>query len=430
LCDYIVEESSINQKIKPLMKKFSFTAIAIGVVVGASAQGWVSGASNTLYPVNASLSLSPLSVGVGTVSPTAQFHSTGTVRFAGLLQNDALTRILASDASGNLAWRDAATMGSGNSWLLTGNGLTNPTNNFLGTTDNQRLVFRTNNVERMTVLGTGNVGVGLSAPQRPLHVYSATGDNQLAVSGQSPSIVLYSGLDINLSPKNKFARIGVATGNTDFLPTSVIGDFVIQNLDTSASLLFGTYKELERMRISKIGYVGISTTAPTAKLHVNCAAVSGQSNPSNVRFQNLQTGTGNYLVMDANGYVYVDNFARPAAAGSSNTKELEAKVRKLEEELAAIKQMIQSNSSGTNSQSFIVSPNPASHDIVIRAAEIKRVTGTVVVTDLTGKPVAPRYTISESLTIPVNTLSAGSYILSFYSTDNKLIESQKIIVAK
>ncbi len=50
--------------------------------------------------------------------------------------------------------------------------------------------------------------------------------------------------------------------------------------------------------------MGIAASAPTAKLHVNCSAVAGQSNPSNVRFQNLQGGAGKYLVIDSNGYVY------------------------------------------------------------------------------------------------------------------------------
>jgi hypothetical protein len=49
-------------------------------------------------------------------------------------------------------------------WLLTGNAGTNPTNNFLGTTDNQDLVFRTNNSEKVRVLSNGNVGIGTSTP--------------------------------------------------------------------------------------------------------------------------------------------------------------------------------------------------------------------------------------------------------------------------
>ncbi len=52
---------------------------------------------------------------------------------------------------------------SGTYWSLLGNASTNPLTNFLGTTDVQPLVIRTNNVERMRVNATGEVGIGTSA---------------------------------------------------------------------------------------------------------------------------------------------------------------------------------------------------------------------------------------------------------------------------
>lgn len=49
-------------------------------------------------------------------------------------------------------------------WMLTGNGGTNPTNNFIGTTDAQDLKVQTNNAERMRVLSNGDVWVDGSKP--------------------------------------------------------------------------------------------------------------------------------------------------------------------------------------------------------------------------------------------------------------------------
>lgn len=68
-------------------------------------------------------------------------------------------------------------------WKLTGNSATNPANNFVGTTDNQRLVFRTNNLERATIDATGNVGIGIAAPLRKLHI-SGTFNNATNGSGE------------------------------------------------------------------------------------------------------------------------------------------------------------------------------------------------------------------------------------------------------
>jgi hypothetical protein len=59
---------------------------------------------------------------------------------------------------------------AGSDWQLLGNANTNPTNNFLGTIDNQDLVFRTNNTEKVRIMSGGNVGIGVSSPSFVLDV--------------------------------------------------------------------------------------------------------------------------------------------------------------------------------------------------------------------------------------------------------------------
>jgi len=49
-------------------------------------------------------------VGIGSASPTAQLHTTGTVRFAGLTNDDTQTRVIVSDANGNLYYRNASSL--------------------------------------------------------------------------------------------------------------------------------------------------------------------------------------------------------------------------------------------------------------------------------------------------------------------------------
>ena len=52
-------------------------------------------------------------VGIGTASPSAQLHTTGTVRFAGVGSTSTNTLILTSDANGNLSYRNAGAWAGG-----------------------------------------------------------------------------------------------------------------------------------------------------------------------------------------------------------------------------------------------------------------------------------------------------------------------------
>ncbi len=62
-----------------------------------------------------------------------------------------------------LAIAGAAAAGA-QAWSLTGNAGTTPGVNFLGTTDNKTLVFKTNNTGRMRITNTGVVGINASSP--------------------------------------------------------------------------------------------------------------------------------------------------------------------------------------------------------------------------------------------------------------------------
>lgn len=106
-------------------------------------------------------------VGIRTTVPTQALHVVGTPRF--VTGNEGVGKIWTSDANGVGDWAPAG--GGGGGWLLPGNAGTVDGVNFIGTTDDVALTFRTNNVKSgridrnqgLVLLGyqAGNAGIGL-----------------------------------------------------------------------------------------------------------------------------------------------------------------------------------------------------------------------------------------------------------------------------
>ncbi len=115
-------------------------------------------------------------VGIGTTSPTNLLHVVGIsnpVRIEGLGTDNTLDNIVVVDANGVMKIRSATSLSGSLGWSLTGNSGTNPTNNFLGTTDAVDLALRTNNTERIRVTSSGSVGIGTTTPSALLDVNGA-----------------------------------------------------------------------------------------------------------------------------------------------------------------------------------------------------------------------------------------------------------------
>src|SRR5439155_20301708 len=72
-------------------------------------------------------------------------------------------------------------------WSLTGNTGTISTTNFLGTTDAQPLIVKTNNTEALRVTPAGNVGIGTSTPANKVEIAAQNG---LALTGFQPFLTL------------------------------------------------------------------------------------------------------------------------------------------------------------------------------------------------------------------------------------------------
>lgn len=184
------------------MKNFKFICSIVAALfctLNLQAQGWI-GTGTNLYPINSALGLTPLNIGIGVNSPSTQFHTTGGVRFQGLVPSvGAANRLLQADATGllsviaqgvganqfltqtatGLGWATIAP--PTNDWSLTGNAAI--AGQFLGTTNAIDLRFNTTNLQRMVLTAGGNLGIGVATPLQPLHTNGAVRHNSLAGTG-------------------------------------------------------------------------------------------------------------------------------------------------------------------------------------------------------------------------------------------------------
>jgi hypothetical protein len=195
-------------------------------------------------------------------------------------------QVLTSDASGNMSWATATST----SWGLTGNASTNPSTNYLGTSDAQPLVIRTAAIERVRVVASGNVGIGTNNPLNNLHVSGAAaigagyvtyywqpsaGDKVLQLSTQTApttgtgSVITLGGRYGSGNDVTTWASIAGLKENS----TNSDGDGYLA-LFTAKESQAGSF---ERMRVTSAGNVGIGTTTPGSVLQVNGGAAIGYS---------------------------------------------------------------------------------------------------------------------------------------------------------
>jgi len=72
-------------------------------------------------------------------------------------------------------------------WLLQGNSNVDQNTHYLGTSNTQDLIIKTNATQRMVVSGTtGNVGIGIAAPLYPLHITTSSGMRGLSITNTTP----------------------------------------------------------------------------------------------------------------------------------------------------------------------------------------------------------------------------------------------------
>ena len=230
-------------------------------------------------------------VGIGTNVPAQKLHVAGvgqTIRVDGL--TGVGIRTVYANANGDLT----VTPGSpAPNWMTIGNAGTSAAINFIGTTDPVDWVIRTNNIEQMRVLSTGNVGIGIAAPLAKLHVQVTAG---VAIRGTQTGFgsgyLGYSGA-ISLgsfgAPPGAvvFSEEGTASSNPSLIA-------VTRNPATYAANI--SYSD-----VWIAGYFGVDNPSTTNNPPCIYGQLNELSNFGSVVFQNAIAGYMNRGAIAGNG---------------------------------------------------------------------------------------------------------------------------------
>ena len=208
-------------------------------------------------------------IGINTTSPSERLHVVGNFYLNGAFMpgGSAGTAgdILTSAGTGTSpTWTNPNSL----AWALLGNSGTSASANFIGTTDAVDFITKTNNTERLRVTSGGNVGIGLTNPSYALSVLSVS--NPLYLSGvqatltlSSDSVVTINGGLVKKTPYSSFTNAfwgltgnAGTTASTNFIGTTDAVDFIAKT------------NNLERMRVTSGGNVGINTSSPGSALDV------------------------------------------------------------------------------------------------------------------------------------------------------------------
>ncbi|MDH4092366.1 MAG: tail fiber domain-containing protein, partial [Cyclobacteriaceae bacterium] len=254
---------------------------------GTGTLTWVPGSTGTVTSVTAGNGLTggpitatgALSVDVGTTANK-------------IVQLDGTGRLPAVDGS------QLTNLPVGSAWNLSGNTGSTPGTDFIGTTDAQDLVFKTNNTERLRVTQNGFLGIGTLTPGVKLEIFgSGTGfrhtDGTITVESQVGGTEAY---------------FGTTTANHNFHLLAGGVDQMIIRAD-NGSVGFGRNPTNQKLEVGGGVYIdgnlGLGTPTPAARLDV----------AGTVKIVDGTEAAGRVLTSDASGLASW----QPAGAGSGWT---------------------------------------------------------------------------------------------------------------
>ena len=322
------------------------------------------------------------------------------------------------------------------SWSLTGNAGTSATN-FIGTTDNMPLLFRTNNVQRMSLTAWQYGGLEVGSTNTPSYISVAGKDvvgtiMPLSING---NILNQTWGNANGNTMGRLLRFNqgpsMANGWVNFYDAGIGQDtcFFITNHSVPPTVGNGVIRKRmivispqDRVGINLAGDIIGNGAVPTANFHTN----------GTVRLQNLPSGTGNTLVIDADGNV----FRGAADSGRSLLSEID----QLKQELAELKSQVSAMKAGRISlitteeiRLYQNSPNPFTRATTVKyylppfAAQ-----AILTISNLQGKTIKQFNLAGKSdqqVEIPAGDLPSGTYLYSLI-VDGKTVDTKKMVLSR
>ena len=243
-------------------------------------------------------------------------------------------------------WKSQCDPANVGAWSILGNSNTTPTTNFLGTTNAQDLVFKTNNTEQMRILAGGNVGIGTSIPLYKLDVNALSGStgNPLRLQGLNAGSSSGAGKDSILSVNaGVVKRLSIDSlnstnwhvlgnsgtvdgtnfiGTTDNIPLSFrVNNQAAGRIDQLKSNTFLGYSAGQNNTVgTNNSFVGTNTGQLNTLGNNNTAIGQGNLDFNTTGSNNIAMGvTALHANATASGSVALGNSALFAATGGSNT---------------------------------------------------------------------------------------------------------------
>lgn len=289
---------------------FTLPSMTSGSILFAGTGGVVSQKNTNLFWDNTNNRL-----GLGTVTPNNTLEVAGTVAATGvsglrLKDLNAATvqaynsKVLSINSTGDIIVTANA---AANNWLISGNSNVNAATQFLGTTDDNKMVIKSNNTSLLEFGRRQTLGLTEGYPDYTDNDEMVTYVRS-ALQFSVPATVSFYKPKMWTTADGNFRMKGPSAG-TDYFEFGATGtnnnggfEFVIGD-DGDEPITFKSYNyatlaftEIMRLQNNRVG-IGLAGATPVKRLHVDAGSDA-------IRVENLAgSGTGNPLVVATNGDV-------------------------------------------------------------------------------------------------------------------------------